>query len=111
MKFLKLSELPNFFRQWYQVIVSKAQLRVIIKKSEQFLVSLKQPKTELYSILPPPASEHSILSIYLQVSADEQETVPGLVAYSWKHTPLLLKLTRFYSYKHCKSELIFQEFR
>lgn len=31
MQFLKLGELTNFFRQWYQVIVSKTQLRANIK--------------------------------------------------------------------------------
>lgn len=51
MKLLKLGELPNFFRQRYQVIVSEAQLREY-KVVRTILLATKQPNPALCSLCP-----------------------------------------------------------
>lgn len=56
MQFLKLGELTDFFRQWYQVIVSQTQLRANINSVRMIFSYHKAAQKRTLLPLPPGSS-------------------------------------------------------
>lgn len=95
MEFLKLSKLPDFFRQRDQVVIPKAELNVRKQGVVRTVFTSRGAQQKLSSFSVPSLSfEGSILSIYLQVPADEREAGAGGVVDSCKtnHTPAQIDL-------------------